>query len=216
MFSFQNRALLRVANHLEVKKTVDAFKAKHKGKEDIIKTIIEQLGKKQRIKDAKVKQKKRALEKAAKRNPNKIKLDKRPADQNSDPQDENSKQMAVESSKNSDNGEDEESQEESEEESEVDDEDSASEMTEDMAEKMNIDSCDEAADSLPPPKKQLTSAPGKHKKAAATPPKNKRSGEMEIKTIDMGKESDVSSDVSSDEDENVTTSGKTLSLHQAI
>ena len=71
MFSFQNRALLRVANHLEVKKTVDAFKAKHKGKEDIIKTIIEQLGKKQRIKDAKVKQKKRALEKAAKRNPNK-------------------------------------------------------------------------------------------------------------------------------------------------
>ena len=85
VFSFQNRALLRVANHLEVKKTVDAFKAKHKGKEDIIKTIIEQLGKKQRIKDAKVKQKKRALEKAAKRNPNKIKLDKRPADQNIDP-----------------------------------------------------------------------------------------------------------------------------------
>ena len=212
MFSFQSRALLRVANHLEVKKTVDAFKAKHKGKEDIIKTIIEQLGKKQRIKDAKVKQKKRALEKAAKRNPNKIKLDKRPADQNSDPQDENGKQMAVESSKNSDNGDDEESQEESED----DDEDSASEMTEDMAEKMNIDSCDEAADSLPPPKKQQTSPPGKHKKAAAAPPKNKRSGDMEIKTIDMGKESDVSSDVSSDEDDNVTTSGRTLRLHQAL
>ena len=155
-----------------MKKSVDKFKDKHSltdaEGELKVKNILAELGKKQRAKDAKAKEKKKAVKKAG------------PADSGGsgsedDVSDKETKPSTTKTNKTAKKDLDEAAGNE-------DSELSDAEMT-DLADKMNLKEADDSSDN------------GQTEAFMSTAlPKNKRSGQMQIKTIDMDGGSDDDSE----------------------